>query len=268
MVSLSMMASIVEAVRPEAPARADRRSGPADVDRGGRRPRRHRRPDGRRAADAAPTRQGPARGDHGHQGRGESSRRRTPASATASSCSKRVHRFGEAIGALADAIRVGDADAAVDLLSDPPEEISWIGVDAGSESEQPALAPVRSGVVDTAASSDRGGGPGRGARRRSRRSAGSGSSAPIAAGTTASRAGRPGSRAGSATRSRRSRTRAAGTSAARCWSRRTTTACASTTATSASSSGAGSRSPPRSSAAARCSRSHPRGWRRCRRPTR
>ena len=59
----------------------------------------------------------------------------------------RVHRFGGAIGAVAEAVRRGDADAAVDALSDMPDEVTWLPVDPETDS---ALAPVHDGAVGAA----------------------------------------------------------------------------------------------------------------------
>jgi len=42
---------------------------------------------------------------------------------------ERVHRYGGGIGALADAIRQGDGDATVAALSGAPEEITWLPID-------------------------------------------------------------------------------------------------------------------------------------------
>ena len=41
-----------------------------------------------------------------------------------------VHRFGDGIARLADAVRLGDADGAVAALRAAPEEITWLAVDA------------------------------------------------------------------------------------------------------------------------------------------
>jgi exodeoxyribonuclease V alpha subunit len=56
----------------------------------------------------------------------------------------RVHRFGGAIGAVAEAVRRGDADAAVQALSDAPGEVTWLPVDAEADS---APAAVHDGAV-------------------------------------------------------------------------------------------------------------------------
>src|SRR6476646_6093812 len=58
----------------------------------------------------------------------------------------RVHRFGGGIAQLASGVRRGDADAVLELLSDPPDDIVWIPVDVGSDSLD-ALEPVRAGAV-------------------------------------------------------------------------------------------------------------------------
>jgi exodeoxyribonuclease V alpha subunit len=61
----------------------------------------------------------------------------------------RVHRFGGAIGAVAEAVRRGDADAALQALSTAPDEVTWLPVDPEADS---ALAPVHDGAVGAARS--------------------------------------------------------------------------------------------------------------------
>ena len=64
----------------------------------------------------------------------------------------RVHRFGEGIGALANEIRRGDPDRVLERLADPPDEISWIGIDVAEQPSGPELAPVREAAIEAAAS--------------------------------------------------------------------------------------------------------------------
>ncbi|HEV8627601.1 MAG TPA: exodeoxyribonuclease V subunit alpha [Acidimicrobiia bacterium] len=60
---------------------------------------------------------------------------------------RRVHRFGGAIAALADAVRRGDADATIAALSKANnDEVSWIPVDL-AESGAASLGPVREAAV-------------------------------------------------------------------------------------------------------------------------
>jgi exodeoxyribonuclease V alpha subunit len=59
----------------------------------------------------------------------------------------RVHRFGGAIASLAEAIRRGDADATIEALSDAPGEITWLPVDPDAPG---APAPVHDGAVTAA----------------------------------------------------------------------------------------------------------------------
>jgi exodeoxyribonuclease V alpha subunit len=55
---------------------------------------------------------------------------------------ERVHRFGEGIAAVAEAIRRGDGDAAVAALDRAPDaEVTWLAVDVASASDTPAGAP-------------------------------------------------------------------------------------------------------------------------------
>ncbi|MBX5442184.1 MAG: exodeoxyribonuclease V subunit alpha, partial [Solirubrobacteraceae bacterium] len=61
----------------------------------------------------------------------------------------RVHRYGEGIAALADAVRAGDPDAAVAVLRAAPEGVRWLEVDAADPAAAPALEPVRAAAVAT-----------------------------------------------------------------------------------------------------------------------
>jgi exodeoxyribonuclease V alpha subunit len=56
----------------------------------------------------------------------------------------RVHRFGGAIARVAEAIRHGDADATIEALDD----VTWIPVDPATPESQAALAPVRDGAIE------------------------------------------------------------------------------------------------------------------------
>jgi exodeoxyribonuclease V alpha subunit len=62
----------------------------------------------------------------------------------------RIHRFGGAIAAVADAVRGGDGDAAIAALSAAPEGVIWLPIDA-AEGPDDALAPVRDGAARAAA---------------------------------------------------------------------------------------------------------------------
>jgi exodeoxyribonuclease V alpha subunit len=50
---------------------------------------------------------------------------------------ERVHRFGGAIAAVADAVRRGDADAALAALTRAPGEVTWIPVDVAATRDAP-----------------------------------------------------------------------------------------------------------------------------------
>jgi exodeoxyribonuclease V alpha subunit len=63
---------------------------------------------------------------------------------------QRVHRFGGGIATLAEAIRRGDADAAVAILRDAPEGVGWLAVDAADEDAADALEPVFASASATA----------------------------------------------------------------------------------------------------------------------
>ncbi|MGZ4184030.1 MAG: exodeoxyribonuclease V subunit alpha [Solirubrobacteraceae bacterium] len=58
----------------------------------------------------------------------------------------RLHRFGGGIARLASAVRRGDADAVLELLNDPPDGVVWLPIDVGSDSLD-ALEPIRTGAV-------------------------------------------------------------------------------------------------------------------------
>ncbi|MEA2217975.1 MAG: exodeoxyribonuclease alpha subunit, partial [Solirubrobacteraceae bacterium] len=62
----------------------------------------------------------------------------------------RSHRFGPGIAALADAVRAGDADAALAALRDRPDEVTWIAADVAELDDPDALAIVRDGAVAAA----------------------------------------------------------------------------------------------------------------------
>jgi exodeoxyribonuclease V alpha subunit len=62
----------------------------------------------------------------------------------------RVHRFGGGIATLAEAIRRGEADEAVRAIASAPEEITWIPVDAAEPAFEGEQAPVRDEAVAAA----------------------------------------------------------------------------------------------------------------------
>jgi len=59
----------------------------------------------------------------------------------------RVHRFGGGIAAVAEAVRLGDADAVVEALAAASEDVTWIPADLGDPAAQAALAPIREEAV-------------------------------------------------------------------------------------------------------------------------
>jgi exodeoxyribonuclease V alpha subunit len=62
-----------------------------------------------------------------------------------------VHRFGGAIAALADAVRRGDAAAALGALRAGDDAVGWVPVDAACTGADRALAPVRAAAVEAGA---------------------------------------------------------------------------------------------------------------------
>ncbi|WP_053226945.1 exodeoxyribonuclease V subunit alpha [Solirubrobacter soli] len=61
-----------------------------------------------------------------------------------------VYRYGAGIDALAEAIRTGNGDAAISTLTAGYEDVLWLGVDVGDPGASEALAPVREGAVAAA----------------------------------------------------------------------------------------------------------------------
>ncbi|MEA2139723.1 MAG: exodeoxyribonuclease alpha subunit [Solirubrobacteraceae bacterium] len=61
---------------------------------------------------------------------------------------ERVHRFGEGIARLAEAIRRGEADGVIDVLRAGAEGVAWIDVDVADADD--ALSPVRGRAVAAA----------------------------------------------------------------------------------------------------------------------
>ena len=60
----------------------------------------------------------------------------------------RVHRYGEEIAELAEAIRSGDADKVIKLLEAGGEQVQWIDADPGDPASMPLLEPVRKATVE------------------------------------------------------------------------------------------------------------------------
>ena len=65
---------------------------------------------------------------------------------------RRVHRFGGSIATVAQAIESGDGDAVVDALRHPgADDVTWLEIDDDADpTTAPALTAVRAAVVDTA----------------------------------------------------------------------------------------------------------------------
>ena len=60
---------------------------------------------------------------------------------------RHVHRFGENIGRLAEAIQAGDGDAAISLLGAGEPEVQWTDVDVASDGASAKIAAVREAAV-------------------------------------------------------------------------------------------------------------------------
>src|SRR4051795_1363614 len=74
---------------------------------------------------------------------------------------ERVHRFGEGIAMLADAVRRGDSDAVIAVLEQAPPGVTWLPVDVAATSD---LAPVRERAVEAASTVIEAAGAGEAAR--------------------------------------------------------------------------------------------------------
>ncbi|HEY2303405.1 MAG TPA: exodeoxyribonuclease V subunit alpha [Acidimicrobiales bacterium] len=61
---------------------------------------------------------------------------------------RRIHRFGGQIAALAEAVGRGDADAALAVLGEGTADVRWIPADVAQPGPSSALAPVRRAIVD------------------------------------------------------------------------------------------------------------------------
>ena len=64
------------------------------------------------------------------------------------------HRFGESIGALAKAIRIGDAEGALDVLRAGGEHVEWIDTDSPAEPLRQVLVPQALRVREAAVLGD------------------------------------------------------------------------------------------------------------------
>ncbi len=62
---------------------------------------------------------------------------------------ERVHRFGGGIAALATAVRDGDRDAVIEVLAASPDGVRWIPEDLSATAADDELAPVRERAVDS-----------------------------------------------------------------------------------------------------------------------
>jgi exodeoxyribonuclease V alpha subunit len=60
---------------------------------------------------------------------------------------RRIHRFGSGIQRLAEAIRVGDADAAVGALSTEVDDLLWLPVDAAASEAALLVDPIRERAI-------------------------------------------------------------------------------------------------------------------------
>ena len=66
----------------------------------------------------------------------------------------RVHRYGEGIGALADAIRRGDADAAVAVLAEGREDVTWLPEEGDVPAMRDAAVEAARAVIEAGRRSD------------------------------------------------------------------------------------------------------------------
>ena len=145
MVSLSLMARLVEAVRPD--ARLILVGDPGQLTS---------IEAGAVLGDiVGPATAGPLMGEAARAALAQATGHEVPAAAESPPAASiadgivvldRVHRFGGAIALLADAIRRADPDAVMALLATEPDDVSWIAVDAGADA-QLALGAIRDEAV-------------------------------------------------------------------------------------------------------------------------
>ncbi len=61
---------------------------------------------------------------------------------------RQVHRFGGGIATLAEAVRRGDADTALEVLASGEEDVQWVPVDGAEAPRATALGPLHTAAVD------------------------------------------------------------------------------------------------------------------------
>jgi exodeoxyribonuclease V alpha subunit len=65
---------------------------------------------------------------------------------------ERVHRYGAGIARLAEAIRTGDADEAIEALRQPDgDEVTWLAIDGEQADEADELRPIRDSALSAGA---------------------------------------------------------------------------------------------------------------------
>ena len=146
MVSLSMMARLLEARASGRAADHRRRPRAAGVGRSRRRAGRHR------GAGSAGSSWAPARGAARRRRPGTRSRRGEPTPSPIGEgivVLRHVHRIGGAIAALAQAIQRGDADAAMAVLAAGDSNVEWIATDAADPAAGRAPRRVRDRAVES-----------------------------------------------------------------------------------------------------------------------
>jgi exodeoxyribonuclease V alpha subunit len=62
---------------------------------------------------------------------------------------RNVHRFGGAIAQLAEAVHEGEPERVLDVLRSRPDDVLWLNADVGDPGQLDLLGPVRSGAVAT-----------------------------------------------------------------------------------------------------------------------
>lgn len=65
----------------------------------------------------------------------------------------RVHRYGEEIAELAEAVRAGESHKVLELLESGGEQVQWIDADPGDPSSAAALEPIRTATVEASRAS-------------------------------------------------------------------------------------------------------------------
>ena len=148
MVALSMMARLLEALRPDAAPDPRRRPRAAGVSRSRRRARRHRRPRGAWALHGSGGQGAPRGGDRVSRSRHRHMTARSPIG-DGVVVLRHVRRHGGAIAGFARAVQAGDADAALAELTVEDSNVDWLALDPSDPATAERLDPIHDRAVES-----------------------------------------------------------------------------------------------------------------------